>query len=153
MDIYQLFARERGNARLILDALTFAPAPDPAEQKALIGLLREALVLHGRASNPVYSALLHGGADPATILAAIESHTVSSQYLSEIERRDCAAPGWSEAAALLRLLVEEYFEEHAAVCELARRCVNTAEAHAFAERFERKRAAERGTSFAIAAIN
>jgi hypothetical protein len=150
MDIYQLFARERGNARLILDVLTLLPAPAPDENQALIGLLREALVLHGRASNPVYSALLHGGANPATILSAIESHTVSTQYLCEIERRDAAAAGWLEAAALLRLLVEEYFEEHAEVCALARECVDPAEALEFAERFERKRAAERPVAYATA---
>lgn len=142
MDIYQLFTREGGNARLILDALTSPPAPDPAERNALLALLREALMLHGRASNPVYSALLHGGADPATILAAIESFTVSAQYLGEIERLVPASDS-CEATALLRLLLDEYFADHAEVCKLARLHLDGSEAYAIAERLELERASER----------
>jgi len=128
VDIYDVFERDQWAVRAILDALAAAPERSLAERRSLVAMLREALLQNGRASNPVYGALLRRGADPAPILAAIEAHTVACQSAIEIDRDRLATPGWLVSIALLNLLLDDYFEEQRLIYALARKHLPRAQA-------------------------
>lgn len=142
MDIYDVLARDRWAVDTILDALSAAPNRPLEERRSLVAMLGDALAQYGRASNPIYGALLRRGADPATVVSAIESHTVACRSVAEMADAALATSGWTVAVALMGLLLDDYFEEQRQICGLARVYLPAAQARELAEWHERKRAAE-----------
>jgi hypothetical protein len=142
VDIYAVLEREQRSIGEVVGELARARPRDSEKRRSLMARLREALFQYGRATNPMHAALLRRGARPAPILAAIETHDASWQYLTEVERHRMASPGFRDAVALLGRLLDEHFATQAEVCALARELLPAPQARRLGRWHEAKCAAE-----------